>query len=148
MYLVSNIRYLRKAHGLSQEKFASVAGATRAMISEYEKGKSKPNYDVIIAISKNFNISIDDLMLKDLANQWKETGPKRELKIEDIPDDFDSVKYLIHDIVDNSFHTRALGEYLTRIQMKLTGKSRTEVDAEIKELYEEEREKAKARIKK
>lgn len=147
MSFKDNLRYLRKINKLNQSEFGDLIGKTGAAVSEYEQGRSNPTYEALIKIADYFDVKIDDLVRGDLTENQTGKVKTPPLESSDLSEDFDGMKYLIHDTVDNSFRTKALGEYLTQMQMKMTGKSREEVDAEIRELYEVEREKAKARVK-
>lgn len=62
-----NIRFLRIKKGLSQQSFADdILIMSRDRYSKYENGRSEPPYDVLIKISKYFNISIDLLLTIDI----------------------------------------------------------------------------------
>ena len=67
MYIKQNIKVLRKKTGLSQEALASKIGMSKANVSSYERGRVVPPLDIIIKLSKLFEVSIDDLVLKNLA---------------------------------------------------------------------------------
>jgi transcriptional regulator with XRE-family HTH domain len=64
-----NISILRKLRDVSQEELASAIGVGRTTITNYESGKSEPNLKKIIDMSKKLDVSIEDLLLKDLSKQ-------------------------------------------------------------------------------
>lgn len=64
--LQSNIRKLRNRMGISQEKMAEKLGINRPRYSSYEEYRCEPNISLIIKLSDIFNVSIDDLIRKDL----------------------------------------------------------------------------------
>lgn len=64
--LQSNIRKLRNRMGISQEKMAEKLGINRPRYSSYEEYRCEPNIDIIIKLSEVFEVSIDDLIKKDL----------------------------------------------------------------------------------
>lgn len=66
IYLGENIRWLRLANNLSQEEFASLIGAKRSSIYQYESNGVIPPIEVIQKLAKNFGITIDDLINKKL----------------------------------------------------------------------------------
>ncbi len=67
MSIVSdNMKYLRKLHGLTQDQFARRLGIKRASVGAYEEQRANPNIDVLKLMSKLFNVSVDDLLKKDL----------------------------------------------------------------------------------
>lgn len=61
-----NIRFLRNKINLSQQSFAQSLGMSRVRYSKYEDGRSEPPYEILINISKFFNISIDLLLTLDI----------------------------------------------------------------------------------
>ncbi|MCY9697580.1 helix-turn-helix domain-containing protein [Paenibacillus alginolyticus] len=58
-----NIRRLRKLNNLSQVEFSSRIGISQGNLSEIEQGNCNPSFDTLFAIKKQFNCSIDDLIL-------------------------------------------------------------------------------------
>ena len=79
MQLGNNIQTLRKKKGLSQEKLAEKINVTRQTISNWEE--TAPNPEQLILLSKQFDISIDELV----GNDAMSSGSSRENKsIKDI----------------------------------------------------------------
>ena len=74
MQLGNNIQTLRKRKGLSQEKLAEKINVTRQTISNWELGETAPNPEQLILLSKEFDISIDELVGNDakLSKSLKE----------------------------------------------------------------------------
>ena len=70
MQLSDNIQQLRKALGLSQEQLAEQVGVSRQSISKWETGQSVPELDKLLALSRIFGLSTDEL----LGNRIPETG--------------------------------------------------------------------------
>jgi len=69
LLLASNIKYLRKKNnGMTQAELGAAVGLSDNAISTYEKGKFFPTADVLVKICEYFNVSSDDLLLKDLAS--------------------------------------------------------------------------------
>jgi transcriptional regulator with XRE-family HTH domain len=68
MYFSSNIKFLRKRRGRTQDEMASALGMKRPTLSGYENNVAQPNLDSIMAISRYFNIAIDTLIKIDLAS--------------------------------------------------------------------------------
>ena len=52
---------LRRANGLSQEELGHKLDVTRQTVSKWETGQTTPEMDKLIALSKLFDISIDEL---------------------------------------------------------------------------------------
>lgn len=61
-----NIRFLRTQKNLSQQELADKTSMSRVRYSKYEDGRSEPPYELLIRISKYFNISIDLLLTVDI----------------------------------------------------------------------------------
>ena len=51
------IKELRKTLGLSQEKFGKLAGVSKAAVSQWELGITKPERDALLALRKNKQIN-------------------------------------------------------------------------------------------
>lgn len=58
--LISN---LRKKNNLTQQAFANQLGVTYQAVSKWENGKSIPDIAILQEISRQFNISIDELLM-------------------------------------------------------------------------------------
>ena len=66
-FISSNLRFLRKINGLSQDDLSKIVSYSFRTISKWETGESIPDYDNLVVLSKFFNVSVDDLMEKDLS---------------------------------------------------------------------------------
>lgn len=69
MYLSTNLSFLRKKSGMTQEDMAKVFGLSRGAIYLYERGEREPSLEKLIKLAHYFSVSIDDLLLKDLRPQ-------------------------------------------------------------------------------
>lgn len=67
MYLHSNIKFLRKKKGLTQEELAEKLMISRSKLAGYELTITPP-LEVIIRIAEGFNLSIDILVKEDLTS--------------------------------------------------------------------------------
>lgn len=61
-----NLRYLRKLRGWTQGKFADKIAIKRSLLGAYEEGRAEPRVDVLQATCRLFNLSMDDILFKDL----------------------------------------------------------------------------------
>ncbi len=61
------LRILRKKHGLSYRKLASMLDTAHSHIINLENGKHKPSVDLIVRITQLFEVSFDQLMNDELA---------------------------------------------------------------------------------
>ena len=67
MSLVSqNIKHLRKKLGLTQEQFAEKIGIKRSLLGAYEEGRADPRLNNLLNMAKEFNVSVDVLISKEL----------------------------------------------------------------------------------
>ncbi len=70
MFFKENLRYLRKKNHLSQVDMARMLDyKSFTTIQKWEDGSSTPKYDVLIRIADHFNVSIDDLLRKELKEK-------------------------------------------------------------------------------
>jgi transcriptional regulator with XRE-family HTH domain len=67
MYFTSNIKFLRKRRGRTQDDVAAVLNLKRSTLSGYENGVAQPGIDILISFSGYFNISIDTLLKIDMT---------------------------------------------------------------------------------
>ncbi len=68
MALGNKILEYRKRNGLSQEQLADKINVTRQTISNWELGETQPNSEQLKMLSKEFSISIDELLDNDIKN--------------------------------------------------------------------------------
>lgn len=65
--IATNISFLRKQRGMTQEQLAEELGITRSRIGSYEEGRSEPSIEILILISGFFHLPIDALVRHDLS---------------------------------------------------------------------------------
>ena len=66
-YAGKNLRYLRKLRGWTQEEFANKLKIKRSLVGAYEEERAEPRLDVLQNICNIFKLSLDELLLKDIA---------------------------------------------------------------------------------
>ena len=74
MYFSSNIKFLRKRRGRTQDDAAFSLKMFRSTLSGYENNVAKPSVEVLLAFSEYFKIAVDTLIKIDLAKL-----PEREV---------------------------------------------------------------------
>jgi len=79
--LASNLRYLRKKDKLSQGELADEFEVARTTMGDYERGKTEPNLEMLIKISKKFDVTIHDLILTELSFNELEIARNDGLRI-------------------------------------------------------------------
>ncbi len=68
MYFTSNIKFLRKRRGRTQDDVATVLNLKRSTLSGYENGVAQPGIEILVSFSRYFNLSIDTLLKIDIPN--------------------------------------------------------------------------------
>ena len=68
MYLSKNLTFLRKSNNVNQTQLSDLVGKARTTIGNWESGISEPNLSESLKICQFFNISMEELLIKDLAN--------------------------------------------------------------------------------
>lgn len=53
---------LRREHGLTQEGLAASLGVSRQAVSKWERAEASPDTDNLLALSRLYGISLDDLL--------------------------------------------------------------------------------------
>jgi transcriptional regulator with XRE-family HTH domain len=64
--LNENMRKLRKQLKLTQDQFAAKLDIKRSLLGAYEEGRAEPKLELLQKIAAVFNVSVDDLIGKDL----------------------------------------------------------------------------------
>lgn len=65
-YISTNLKYLRNSNGKSLSDVAGVCDKTDVAIHYWENGTREPNAVDIAKLSNYYNVTVDDLLLKDL----------------------------------------------------------------------------------
>ncbi len=68
MYFASNIKFLRKRRGRTQDDVAAALNLKRSTLSGYENGVAQPGIDILISFSGYFSMSIDTLIRIDITS--------------------------------------------------------------------------------
>jgi transcriptional regulator with XRE-family HTH domain len=63
-----NLKYLRKLRGWTQEEFANKLHIKRSLLGAYEEERAEPRIEVLEVVGDMFKLTLDDLLLKDLAD--------------------------------------------------------------------------------
>lgn len=67
MYFASNIKFLRKRRGRTQDDVASALKMKRPTLSGYENGVAQPGIEALVAFSGYYGISLDTLLKIDIT---------------------------------------------------------------------------------
>lgn len=61
----TNLMHLRKLYQYTQEDVAQKVGVSRQSVAKWESGESLPDLDSIVALSKLYNVTVDNLINYD-----------------------------------------------------------------------------------
>ncbi len=67
----SNLKYLRKKKGLTQQQFADAIGIKRSLVGAYEEDRAEPKYDLLKKIAEYYDFSIDEFINDTINDKWK-----------------------------------------------------------------------------
>lgn len=67
MYFASNIKFLRRRRGRTQDDVAVALNLKRSTLSGYENGVAQPAIEILVAFSRYFNMSIDTMLKIDIS---------------------------------------------------------------------------------
>lgn len=80
MNFSEKIKKLRKENNLTQEELADKLFISRTAISKWESGKGYPSIDLLKQISKEFNVSVDNLLSSEQVLEIVEIDKKNKIK--------------------------------------------------------------------
>jgi transcriptional regulator with XRE-family HTH domain len=69
MNISTNLKTLRNSRSLTQNQLSKALNITRASLGAYEESRALPNVKVLCKYSDYFNVSIDDLVKKNLEKK-------------------------------------------------------------------------------
>jgi len=67
----SNLKYLRKKNGQTQQQFADLMGIKRSLVGAYEEDRAEPKYELLKRIAENFDLTIDEFINENINDKWK-----------------------------------------------------------------------------
>lgn len=76
-YFASNLKFLRRQKGFTQDVLADKLGINRAMIGSYEEGRAEPKFELLQRMAYLFKVSIHDIIDTDME---KRAASKRKNK--------------------------------------------------------------------
>lgn len=71
MKFSENLQKLRKEYGYSQEQLADELGVSRQAVSKWESGNTYPEMETLIAMTKLFHLTLDELIEQDISVEHK-----------------------------------------------------------------------------
>ena len=61
--LASNLKGIRKARGLAQERLALDAGVDRTVVSKIERGVTNPSLEILLRLANQLNVEVSQLLM-------------------------------------------------------------------------------------
>jgi transcriptional regulator with XRE-family HTH domain len=79
----SNLKFLRKKKGLTQQQFADQMDIKRSLVGAYEEDRADPKYDLLKKLALFFDVSIDALINETIDEKWapKPKGNPANLRV-------------------------------------------------------------------
>ena len=62
--LALNLKAIRRANGLAQERLALDAGVDRTVVSKIERGVTNPSLEILLRLANHLNVEVSQLLLK------------------------------------------------------------------------------------
>jgi len=76
-----NLKYLRVKNNYSQQSLSDALDIPRTTLGDYERGKTEPNIAMLIRLARLFDVTIDELITKDLSHGEYEILKSEVLKV-------------------------------------------------------------------
>jgi transcriptional regulator with XRE-family HTH domain len=67
----SNLKYLRKKKGLTQQQFADSMDIKRSLVGAYEEERAEPKYELLKKFAEFYELSMDELINEKINDKWK-----------------------------------------------------------------------------
>ena len=67
----SNLKYLRKKKGLTQQNFADSMEIKRSLVGAYEEDRAEPKYELLKKFAEFYELSMDELINDTINDKWK-----------------------------------------------------------------------------
>ena len=67
----SNLKYLRKKKGLTQQQFADQLEIKRSLVGAYEEDRAEPKYELLKKFASFYELSMDELINEKIDDKWK-----------------------------------------------------------------------------
>lgn len=75
MNFSNNIKHLRRGRGWTQTELGDKIGVKKETISGYEREVSFPDFEKFLKLSQIFDVSLDDLVFRDIEQEGTSGAP-------------------------------------------------------------------------
>lgn len=69
--IASNLKFLRKRKGLTQQQFADALEIKRASVGAYEEDRAEPKYELLRKIARFYELTMDELASDVIDEKWR-----------------------------------------------------------------------------
>lgn len=69
--IASNLKFLRKRKGLTQQQFADALEIKRASVGAYEEDRAEPKYELLRKIARFYELTMDELVNDVVDEKWR-----------------------------------------------------------------------------
>ena len=69
--IASNLKFLRKRKGLTQQQFADALEIKRASVGAYEEDRAEPKYELLRKIARFYELTMDELANDVIDEKWR-----------------------------------------------------------------------------
>lgn len=121
MFYATNIKLIRKNLGCTQQEFLRITNLTRGRLQSYEQGRVEPPFSLLIALQELTNISISDIIMKELKDEDFTRDSSGEVGlIPYAPKDFISRSDELYNFNELVREVKALREKIEGIEKRLS----------------------------
>lgn len=71
--IASNLKFLRRKKGLTQQQFADQMEIKRSSVGAYEEDRAEPKYELLKKIAGFYELTMDELAYEKIDEKWKPT---------------------------------------------------------------------------
>jgi transcriptional regulator with XRE-family HTH domain len=100
------ITQLRKQQNLSQDELAKKIAVSRTIIGNYERNANTPSIEVLVKLSKVFNVSVDYLIGEGELSSFDKNVLRRIEDVERLDDDTKNHLFFFIDNIIQNFKTK------------------------------------------
>jgi len=72
-HIASNLKYLRKKKGHTQQQFADLMEIKRSLVGAYEEDRAEPKYELLKKFASHYDLTMDELVNEKIDDKWKPT---------------------------------------------------------------------------
>ena len=94
IHIPQNIKYLLSVYNISRIALAKICDVNPVTISHWTAGRQTPKIDQLMKISTHFDISLDDLVVRQLVK----VGPSKDASVDEPIEEYGNRVHLLEEI--------------------------------------------------